>query len=231
MQNLEYYLGANSILAYPLAFAGGLLMSFTPCVYPLIPVIAGYMAAKGERSKIKIFVMCLLYVLGMALVYSILGAVAALTGRIFGEIQRSPWAHFIIGNIIILFGLSLLDVFTLPVPGFIKKSRSGNVKKGYLGAFGLGFASGFVAAPCTSAVLGALLTYVATRQNVLFGTTLLFCFAIGVGSLLLISGLVGGFLGALPKSGPWLVRIQKIFGYLMLALGEYFIIKGGILLV
>ncbi|MEA3369644.1 MAG: cytochrome c biogenesis protein CcdA [Candidatus Ratteibacteria bacterium] len=223
--SLSIHLKGFSLLAYLSVFAGGVVVSFTPCVYPLIPIIIGYIGGQKEKSRLQLFFLSLIYVLGMAVIYSILGAIAALSGKIFGEIQSSPLAHFIVGNIIIFLGLSLLGVFHLPVFSFGRR-----LKTGALGAFGIGMASGLIASPCVSPVLGTLLAFVAARQNVLYGISLLFTFALGMGVILLAAGTFTGTLAILPRSGKWMERIQKSFGIFMILLGEYFLIKAGYLL-
>jgi len=213
-----------------LVFMGGVLTSFTPCVYPVIPIIVGYIGSSREKSRLRAFLLSLSYVIGMAITFSALGVFAALSGSAFGEVQSSPVAHIVVGNIIILLGLSLLGVFSLPVPGFLRKGQT-KARRGLLGAAGMGFVSGFVTAPCTAAVLGAILSYVWFTRDVLLGAIALFSFALGLGTLLILVGTFTGFLAALPRSGRWMERIEKAFGWVMLALGEYFIIKGGKLLV
>ena len=224
---LQGQLEGGAFMALPVAFAAGVLISFTPCVYPMIPIIVGYVGGRGERSGAKNFLLSLSYVTGMAITYAALGVFAALSGKLFGEIQTNPIAHIIVANIIILFGLSLLGVFTLPVPTFMAGGPAGRGKKGLFGAFGMGLASGLVAAPCTAAVLGVLLAYVAAKQNLLFGVALLFSFALGVGVLLLLVGTFAGVLKALPGAGHWMERVEKFFGWCMIALGEYFLIQAG----
>ncbi|MHC4591998.1 MAG: protein-disulfide reductase DsbD family protein [Planctomycetota bacterium] len=229
-QGLGVYLQDSPPLAVLVAFAGGVLASLTPCVYPVIPIIVGYVGSSREKSRLRAFLLSLFYVIGMAITFAGLGAFAALSGRLFGQVQSSPVAHIIVGNIIILFGLSLLGVFTLPLPSFLAK-RKASGRRGLLGAASMGLASGFVTAPCTAAVLGVLLTYVATRQNVIFGMITLFSFAMGMGVLLILIGTSAGLLAALPKSGRWMERVEKVMGWGMLILGEYFLIRGGYLLV
>jgi thiol:disulfide interchange protein DsbD len=231
LKGLEIYLQGAPHLAYLAVFVGGLLTSFTPCIYPLFPILVGYIGGRGEHKKSRSFIMSLVYVIGMAITYAALGAVAALTGKLFGEIQSNPWVYLVIANIIILMGLSMLGVFTLTVPVFLQNLQKGRDKKGMLGPFLLGLSSGLIAAPCTAAVLGVVLTFVATKQNVLFGVTLLFVYALGAGALLLIAGTFTGFLLALPKPGTWTNVIQKIFGWFMIALGEYFLFRAGMLFI
>jgi thiol:disulfide interchange protein DsbD len=96
-----------------------------------------------------------------------------------------------------------------------------------LGALLLGIASGIIMSPCSVPVLAVLLGYVATKQNIILGMALLFVFAFGMGTILIILGTFTALLTSLPKSGPWMVRIQKLFGYIFIAMGEYFLITAG----
>ncbi len=224
---LNNSLETASPLAVGVAFIGGVLTSFTPCIYPVIPIIVSYIGSRKEKSTLKNFGLSVVYVLGMSITYSALGAFAAFSGSMFGSIQTHPITNLVIANIIIIMGLSLLDVITLPIPKFL--SGSGQKKKGggLLPAFSLGLASGFVTAPCTVAILSVILLYVANQQNVVFGMSLLFSFSLGLGTLLIIIGTFAGAVTALPKSGKWMNRIKIGFGFLMLLLGEYFLIQAG----
>ncbi len=222
---LESRLGSFSPLAYLIVFAAGVLTSFTPCVYPMIPVTVTYIGGSQAGSKKRAATRTVVYVLGIAIVYAALGAFAALTGRFFGQISTNPWVYFVVGNIILLFGLSMLDAIVIPVPGIL--ARGGKRGDGYLGAMVMGMASGFVAAPCTAPVLGTVLIYVGSRGNVPYGASLLFAFALGLGFLLLLLGIFAGALTSLPRAGAWMVTIKKVFGFGMILVGEYFLIRMG----
>ena len=224
---LERYLSSGNILAYVVAFLAGILASFTPCVYPVIPITVAYLGAKGEGKKGRSFLRALFYVLGMALTYAILGAIAALTGKVFGQISTSPVAYLLVGNVCIILGLSAFNVFTLPIPQFLRGRRLATQKKGLLPSFLVGLSSGLILGPCTAPVLAVLLAYVGARAKVFFGITLLFTFALGMGMLLLLIGSFAGIAGRLPKAGPWLTRIEKILGWGLIFIGEYFIFMAG----
>ena len=234
MQNLlhsfEAYLQAGSVLTYAAVFAGGVLISFTPCVYPVLPITVGYIGGRSQGSKAKGFFLSISYVLGMAAMYAALGSVAALTGRVFGRTAASPVTNIVIGNICILMALSLLDVFHVPLPGFSGRGSTGKGRGGAIGAFTMGLLSGLVVGPCTAPVLGTLLLYVGARQNILFGTSLLFVFALGMGFLLLVAGTFTGLLANLPKSGRWTETVKKGFGVFLILAGEYFLLEAGKLL-
>ncbi len=231
LQGLEGYLSASPFLAYIAVFLGGVLTSFTPCVYPMIPITIAYIGGRSGESRLKGLSLSIFYVLGMAATYSALGAFAAMTGKLFGAASTNPILYLVVANIFIFLGLSMLDVFTLPMPSFLTSRQPGKKSGGYFGAFLVGLLAGTVAAPCTAPVLGVVLTFVAAKQNVIYGMTLLFVFSIGLGTLLIIVGTFAGLMSSMPKTGKWSVAIKKIFGYLMIAAGEYFLVQAGILFV
>jgi thiol:disulfide interchange protein DsbD len=224
INNLEIYLKASIIMSFVAAFLGGVLTSFTPCVYPMIPITASLVGGSNiGGSRVRGFVLSIFYVMGVAVTYAALGVFAATTGRLFGEINTNPYAYFIIANIIIILGLGMLDVFTIPMmsPKNLPKFS------GITGIFIVGMVSGLIVGPCTAPVLGVLLAYVASTQNILSGVFLLFIFAMGMGILLIFVGTFSGALAALPKSGEWMVKMKKVIGIFMIGLGEYFLIRMG----
>ena len=104
---------AGNPLDFLIVFLGGVLVSFTPCVYPLIPVTVGYIGASARGSHLKGLLFSMIYALGIAVTYSALGLIASLTGKLFGQIAGTPWPYFIVANACIFFGLVLLDVFSI----------------------------------------------------------------------------------------------------------------------
>lgn len=217
--------GANPF-EFILAFGAGILVSFSPCVYPLLPITIGFIGASNQKDKFHSFLLSLIYVLGMAITYCILGVFASLTGKIFGQISSSPVSFFIIGNISIIFGLSMLGVFEMHLPDFfLNKMVKG--KKSKFSVFLLGVTSGLIVGPCTAPVLGAILVYVATKQNLFYGIFLLFSFAYGMGALLILAGTFSAILVNMPKSGKWMYTIERIGGILLILAGEYFLINMG----
>ena len=219
-QQFQTALHSSSALAYVFAYLGGVLTSFTPCVYPMIPITVGFMGGQVGCSRIKTVTLVLLYVLGIAVTYSALGAVAALTGATFGVFSNSPWVYVVVAAVIAVFGLSMMDLFEIPLPRFLT-TGSGQARRGYVGAALMGLTAGLVAAPCTAPVLASLLVYVAGQQNVLFGISLLFVFAVGLGTLLMVVGLFTGLVTNLPASGPWLEKTKKGFGVAMVLVAAW----------
>jgi thiol:disulfide interchange protein DsbD len=225
--NLESAIQTAPLLAVAISLAAGIATSFTPCVYPLIPITVGFIGAKGSSTKIRGFYLSCMYVIGLALIYACLGAFAALTGKFFGHIQTNPWVHLVVANLCIIFGLAMLDVITIqftwtPLRGAFPMKRRGGMTALFMGG-----ASALIAAPCTAPVLGILLTFVGTKQNIPLGVTMLFSYAFGMGFLLILIGTFTGLLTSLPRSGEWMVKIKKGFGVMMIAVGEYFLVKAG----
>lgn len=224
LSQFDTYLQSSLLTSLIMAFIGGVLASLTPCVYPMIPITAGVIGhANVGGSRWRGFFLSLIYVTGMALTYAALGVFAAATGRFFGTINSSPWTFLVVGNVLLLFGLAMLDA--VPMPTFA--GRFSSTRLGLSGIFLAGIASALVAGPCTTPVLGSLLAYTATSQSLIAGGLLLFVFSLGMGALLLGVGTFSSFLAALPRSGPWMVLIKKAMGILMLLVAQYFFVKAG----
>ena len=222
------YLGSTPLIALGLAFLGGVGTSFTPCVYPVVPITVAYIGARSSGSRAQGFLLALCYSLGLAVVYAALGMFAALSGRIFELVTQRPSVYLVVGAIILLFGLNMLEVFDLPMPAFLSRAAAaGQGRSGFFGAFLLGGTSGLVVGPCTAPVLGAILTYVSTERSVLLGGAMLFLFALGMCTLVLVLGTFSGLLSSLPRSGAWMVKVKKGFGWVMIAIAEYFVFRAG----
>ena len=219
---------SGNIFDYLIVFWAGVLVSFTPCVYPVMPLTATIIGGINTRgTRLMGFFISLLFVFGLALTYSGLALFAALTGKIFGQLQNSPVVFFIVANIILFFALAMLDVIPLPVFGGNWQSKI-QVKNLWTVIL-LGMVSGIVVGPCTAPVLGTLLLYVASKKNFLHAASLLFVFSYGVGASLILVGTFSGILSNLPKSGPWLIRIKQLCALILLGIAEYFLIKAGML--
>ena len=132
---LQGQLEAGSIAALAVVFAAGVLTSFTPCVYPMIPVTVAYIGGAASGNRRRAVGLSLVYVLGMALIYAMLGVVTAMLGKTFGRFTHNPWIYGGVGLLIVFFGITMLDFVTLPVPRFLAGVQTAGVKRGgYLGA-------------------------------------------------------------------------------------------------
>lgn len=219
-------LSDNIFVQLFLSFMAGVGVSFTPCVYPLIPMTASIIASVNTKgSKLGGFFVSCIYVLGMAISYCALALFAVLSGQFFGFWQNNAILFLVIGNLMLFFALVLFDVIHLP---FLGVSFQQNIKvRNLWSIFLLGGASGAIVGPCTAPVLGSLLAYVASKKNLVLGTSLLFVFSYGVGASLILVGTFSNLLGNLPKSGRWLVWIKRLCAFVLIVTAEYFFIKAG----
>jgi thiol:disulfide interchange protein DsbD len=215
---------SGSPIDYIHAFLWGVGLSFTPCVYPLIPVIVGYIGIEAGTTKIRGFTLSLSYITGVATTYSALGLFASLSGRIFGEISAHPITHAFAGLIIVLFGISMFDLFNIKLPNFVKLRLL--KKKNHFGAFLLGLNSGLLISPCVSPALGAILIYLSTKKNIAYAATILFTFAYGTGLVLVLAGTFSSVLVNLPRSGKWMIFVKRISALALVGVGIYFIYLG-----
>jgi len=214
---------SGSPIDFIVAFAGGVFVSLTPCVYPLIPVTVFYISAKSGGSHVKGFILSLIFVTGLAVTYSILGLLASLGGILFGSISTHPVTYIVVGAIIVLFGISMFfDLFNLLWPG----PKVDPKKKGYFSTFLLGASSGLVASPCLTPALASILAYLSTKKNILYGMSLLITFAYGMSIIFILAGTFSSILVNLPKSGKWMIYVKRIGASVIIILGLYFIYQG-----
>jgi cytochrome c-type biogenesis protein len=227
--SLEATLRHEPLAAVPVLFAAGVATSVLPCVYPMIPITAGILGGAGAAgsSKGRTVALTAAYVIGLALVYSLLGLLAGLTGSLFGTVASSPWALFVTGNLLLVLGLALLDVFSVNVPQRVA-AWAGRLGAGSVGgAFTMGAASGLVAAPCGAPAFVAVLTFVAATGSAVLGFIYLFVFSLGLSALLVAVGLSSGFLAALPTAGRWTLWVKRVGGVLLLLTAEYYFVRMG----
>jgi thiol:disulfide interchange protein DsbD len=208
-------LAEGSLVAFAVAFAGGVLTSLTPCVYPLIPITVSIFGAKTSRSRPQAMALSGLYVLGIAATYSVLGASAALTGKAFGTVMQNPLVLGVVAVVFLAMAASMFGAFELQLPASVQAKLSTVGGAGYAGALAMGLVAGLIAAPCTGPVLAAALAYVATKGSVLYGVAIMFTYALGIGLLFFV---IGAFSVSLPKSGPWMETVKSLFGVALLAM-------------
>ena len=228
-QGLEVTLRDRPLVAIPLLFAAGIATSLTPCIYPMIPITAGILggAAAGGQSRRRTVGLTAAYVGGLALVYSLLGLLAGLTGSIFGAVSSSPWAYFTMANLLLVAGGVMLDLAPLVVPTGIATWAAGLGGRSPAGAFAMGAASGLVAAPCGAPAFAAVLTFVAASRSSMLGLVYLLAFSLGLTALLVCVGVVSGVVATLPKPGRWMGWVKRGGGVLLIGMAEYYLVRMG----
>ncbi|HOL80741.1 MAG TPA: protein-disulfide reductase DsbD [Ignavibacteriales bacterium] len=210
------------ILSLVFIFLGGLALNLTPCVYPLIPITISYFGSQSEGKTSKLFTLGVLYVLGMALMYSVVGVVTALTGALFGNLMQNPIVIVIIASIFVTLSLSMFGVYEFQLPQFLV-NKAGGAQQGYWGTFFMGLTMGIVAAPCIGPFVLGLVTYVAAMRDPFLGFIMFFTMSIGLGLPYLVLALFSGKITKLPKSGEWMESVKHIFGLILLIMAIYFI--------
>jgi cytochrome c-type biogenesis protein len=227
--DLSGNLADSPLLALITLFGAGVLTSLTPCVYPMIPITASVISGtmKDGQSKLRTLSLTMTYVVGLALVYAVLGAIAGLSGTMFGTVSANPWALLFIGNLLLVFGLVMLDVLPVPIPRKLMEYAGRQGGGSYGAVLLLGATSGVVAAPCGAPAFAVVLTWVAATGAGLMGFVYLFVFSLGMTTLLVVVGLFSGTLAALPKSGMWMVWIKRVAAVIMFAMAEYYFWQAG----
>lgn len=208
-------------------FGAGVVTSITPCVYPMIPITAGVIAGTtgADVPRRRVVALTLTYALGLALLYATLGLIAGLTGTLFGTVSASPWALLAIACLLFVFGLAMFDVIPVRAPRRLESWAAGMRGGSYPGVFLLGATSGIVAAPCTAPAFAAVLTFITTTGSGSLGFIYLFVFSIGMTTLLIVVGLFSGALARLPRAGPWMVRIKRLGGAILIAMAVYYLVR------
>ncbi|MFQ6003995.1 MAG: protein-disulfide reductase DsbD [Woeseia sp.] len=202
-------------------FGAGLLLAFTPCVLPMVPILSGIIAGEGENvSTARGFSLALTYVMGMALVYTAAGVAAAAVGLQLQAIFNQPWVLTLFAGLFVVLALGMFGLYELQMPSAIQtrlSTISGGQKSGTaVGAFVMGALSALIVTACVAPALIAALTVMAQSGDMLRGGTALFAMSLGMGAPLLAVGAAQGRL--LPTTGPWMVAVKNAFGFMMLGL-------------
>ena len=235
--------GIHLVGAAGVAYLGGILSSLTPCIYPMIPITVS-VAGGGtglNRSWKKTLLGGASYVLGMTLVYSFLGVAAGLTGKVFGSMTNTPGWYLGLSLLMTVAALVMMNVLPFDpqmtwerlkrtlVGGARRPHRPAGTEMSWLGAFALGASSGFIAAPCTTPVLTAILAYVAKTQSAATGLFLMTAFSLGLGTILMVIATSAGALKILPRSGGWMERVKIASGLVLLGFALYLMYRAGAL--
>lgn len=217
----------NLWLVISLFFVAGLLLSLTPCVLPMIPIlssiIVGSQSKQAQPNKLHAFGLSVAYVLGMALSYTLAGIAAGLSGNLLSQSLQSPLVLGLTALLFVILAFSMFGFYELKLPSTLENkllNASNQLKGGeFVGVFIMGVLSALIVSPCVAAPLAGALIYIGQTHNVLLGGIGLFALAIGMGVPLLLIGASAGSL--LPKAGGWMTAVRNLFGVLMLAMAAY----------
>jgi thioredoxin:protein disulfide reductase len=201
----------------------GLALNLTPCVYPMITVTVSIFGGQDDTNLFRVFFKALTYVLGIASMYSVLGVMAALSGGLFGGILQSPAVLAGIGLLLLALALSMFGLYEIQMPYWITSKLGGQNASGFIGVFISGLVVGVFAAPCIGPPIIALLAFVGTKGDPVFGFWSFFILSMGLGFPYLILGTFSGLLQKLPRSGVWMVWVKKVFGIVLVGVGLFYL--------
>ncbi|MDD3580496.1 MAG: cytochrome c biogenesis protein CcdA [Desulfobacca sp.] len=223
-ESLGQVLQTRPVLAYGASYLGGVIATASPCILASIPLVIGFVGGYAGSSKKQAFIYSLTFVVGLALVMSVLGAMAALMGTMFGSV--GTYWYFVVAAILMIMGLQLAGVINLRIGGASPKFLP--QRTGLIGALILGMLFGLVLSPCASPVLAVILTLAAVQGHVAYGSTLLFAYALGQGTLVILAGTFTGVLESFLQSqgARFSTYLQKAAGGLIFLAGLYILSQG-----
>lgn len=206
-------------------FGFGVLLSLTPCVLPMIPILSSIIIGQQHLGRLHTFNLSLAYTLGMAMSYALVGIAAGLTGHLLSNALQTPWALGIGALVFVLLALSMFGFYEIALPSAMESrlvNFSNRIKGGrFVGVFVMGALASLIVSPCVAAPLAGALLYISQTHDVVLGGTALFALAMGMGVPLLLIGASAGSL--LPKTGPWMNAVRNFFGVLLLAMAIWLI--------
>ena len=225
-QIASLFQGGSFWLIVSFFFGAGLLLAFTPCVFPMIPILSGIIVGRGHKiTHAHAFILSLAYVLGMAITYAAAGIAAGFSGNLISNALQTPWVLGSFSAIFVLLSLSMFGFYELQLPTALQSKltdTSNRLHSGHLsGVFAMGALSAIIMGPCVAAPLAGALLYIGQTHDAVLGGVALFALALGMGAPLLLIGSSAGVL--LPKAGAWMEAVKRFFGVVMLALAIWII--------
>ncbi len=217
----------NLLVALPLIFLLGLALNLTPCVYPIIPITISYFGSQTGKDGKKPLTLAVVYVLGMAFMYSALGVAAGMTGTLFGSQLQNPWVLFAFALVMFALALSQFDrpdgrpIWEFQLPGFLRNRAQS--RSGIVGALLMGMMVGVVAAPCIGPAVIALLQWVGMQQSPMLGFAVFLSLSLGLGLPYLFLATASGSVRNLPRAGEWMMGVKHIFGAVLIWMGFYYL--------
>ncbi len=214
----------NIILFAASCFGAGMLASLTPCVYPVIPLIIGFIGTNAKNWK-EVFLYSLGFILGLSSVYTGLGLLAGLAGVFLGKWAGSPWIYLFMSGVCFIGAFHYWDIIKLP---FLRFSQKVEEELGFIESLILGAGAGIMATACSTPIVLTILSYIAGKQmGPVLGAVLLFIFSLGMGSVYLLISVLVGAMKSVPRPGNWMNLIYSLFAWLLFLLGVYFTFRAG----
>lgn len=213
----------GAFVSFLAIFLVGLALNLTPCVYPMLSVTVSLFGGQTEPNVLKVFLKAVTYVLGIATMYTVLGVSAALSGTLFGSWLQSPWVLGGIGVLLLGLALSSFGLYQIQMPYWLTSKLGGTTGTGIISLYLSGLVVGVFAAPCIGPPVIALLTLVSSRADPVFGFWVFFTLSLGLGFPYLILGTFSGMLKKIPRSGAWLVWVERVFGVVLSAAGLFYL--------
>ena len=208
-------------LGFLAVFLGGLALNLTPCVYPLIGVTIAYFGNQGGGPR-RVMYLAIVFVLGIALMFSAVGVAVAMSGGLFGAAMQNPVVLVVLSLVLLALAASSFGLFVLQPPQWMLQ-RAGTAHPGYAGAMLMGLGMGVVAAPCIGPIVLGLLLMVERSGSAVFGFALFFTLALGLGVPYVGLAMAAGHIRRLPRSGEWLTWVEHLFGFVLVGLALYFL--------
>jgi thioredoxin:protein disulfide reductase len=207
-------------------FGFGLLLSFTPCMFPMIPILSGILVPHGEHlTHVRGFALSLAYVIGMSITYAIAGVAAGMLGTMLSATLQNPWVLSSFAALFVVLSLSMFGYYELQLPNALQSRLTVTTNKlhggHFVSVFVMGVLSALIVGPCVAAPLAGALLYISQSGNAVLGGAALFAMALGMGVPLLAIGTSAGAL--LPKAGPWMETVKRFFGVMLLGVAIYLV--------
>ncbi len=207
-------------------FFGGMALNLTPCIYPLVPITISYFGGQAAQSEgggqARLFMHGICYILGLALMNSMLGVTAALTGSLLGALLQNPIVLIGVASVLFLFATSLFGFWELKLPSALTQAAVKSYS-GYLGSLFMGLTIGVVAAPCIGPFVLGLMTWVASMGSPWLGFVIFFTLSLGLGLPLFFLAVFSGQINRLPQSGEWMIWVRKLMGWVLTVMAVHFI--------
>lgn len=223
VQHFSQYLAnvhGMSLILIVFAFLGGVLSSLSPCSLGLLPLIISYVGGQNEKRSWKLYVQVFFFIFGLALTLTVIGIVCAATGQIFSAQSRTVWV-LLLASMILVMGLHLLEVITLPIPAVVKELPQNKNHNLFIIPITIGAAFALGTTPCSTPILASILAFASMESNLWAGAILLFTFSMGQGLILLIAALFTDSFKKVMKLQKYSAMFMKASGVILILFALY----------